>query len=363
MKIGILTFPNSPSYGATLQMNALYYALQNLGVDVEIINYCNTYMAQKKHIKQQRVNPLKTALIGLLDLPAKKKFLAFERELNFFPNKILCEKDNLKNIADRFDYLICGSDQVWNPKVTGNDLNYFFSFCGDGFKKISYAASFGVNELDDSYAQKVKDELKTFSRISVREEQGAKIVGDLLGNNCEIVLDPTMLIPQSEWRSREMKVSGLPERYIARFIFNHDDEVEKRIEELGKQTGLPIVTVGGTLISRLKNKLYTGPIGPREWLYVLDHADYVVTDSFHGAAFSIIFHKNAFFSLASSTNSRLKTLLKTFGLMNRVIPETDDDTDIDYGFVQKVMDEKRENSLEFLKKAINLEDIYEESAT
>lgn len=354
MKVGILTFPNSPSFGASLQMRGLYRALEMLGADVEIINYQNTYMRDKKHINVSDRNAIRNAIIELLTIPGKIKFHNFEKHLRFFPSKIINENDNFEQINNRYDYLICGSDQVWNPLVTGEDTNYFFSFCDSDAKKISYAASFGVDKLSGTFADNAKELLAKFNHISVREERGVEIISELLDRNCTLVVDPTMLISQSEWRSHEKKISSLPPRYIAKFIFNYDKNVEEKIDELSKKTDLPVVTIGGTFITKLKNKLVTGSIGPNEWLYVLDHADYVVTDSFHGAAFSIILHKNLWVSLASSTNSRLKTLIHTFGLDNRVITDGLKDCDIDYNNVQKIMDEKRAYSLDFLKKAINI---------
>lgn len=350
MRVGILTFPNSPSFGAALQMRGLYRALQNLGNEVEIINYQNKFMTDKKHIRKD--NPIKNLLISILDIHGKKEFRDFEKQLQLYPENVIYKTDHLKQIANRYDFLICGSDQVWNPNITGEDLNYFFSFCDDNSKKISYAASFGVNELNKTYSEAVKEQLNKFKGISVREEQGAKIVYELLNTECAIVLDPTMLIEQEEWRVCEKKLRGLPSRYIAKFIFNYDSNIEARINELSEKTGLPVVTVGGTAISKLKGQLATGPIGPFEWLYVLDHADYVVTDSFHGAAFSIIFHKNLMVSLASSTNSRLKTLLHTFGLDNRAISKELPEGIIDYKNVQKIMAEKKEYSLDFLRHAL-----------
>lgn len=351
MKIGILTFPNSPSFGASLQMTGLYRAIENLGNEVEIINYRNEFMSKEKHI--QKRSSLKTLAIYLLDIPGRNSFMRFEKQLKLYPSKIIYETEQLKRIVKRYDYLICGSDQVWNPNITGDDLNYFFSFCEDDAKEISYAASFGVDKLDGVFAQAVKEQLEKFKAISVREEQGAKIVYELLNSNCAIVLDPTMLIEQNKWRLYEKKLKGLPSKYIAKFIFNYDKNVEEKIEKLAEQTGLPVVTIGGTFISKLKSGLFTGSIGPAEWLYVLDHADYVVTDSFHGAAFSVIFHKNLLVSLASSTNSRLKTLLHTFELDNRVIGEMLPEGKIDYRNVERIMIEKREESLDFLRKAVN----------
>lgn len=356
MRVGILTFPKSPSFGASLQMFGLYQALNSLGVDAEIINYRNTYMTQKRHIVSHRSNSLKSMVLSVIDLPEKRKFKKFEQQLEIYPKRIICEKDDLQDIANRYDFLICGSDQVWNPNITGEDLNYFFSFCQHNTKKISYAASFGVNELNPEFSQKVKEQLTLFRSISVREEQGAEIVSGLLGKSCDIVLDPSMLISKNIWRSFEKKVNGLPPRYIAKFIFNHDEVIEQKIAELSKKSGLPVITVGGNLLSKFKNGIYTGPIGPNEWLYVLDNADYVVTDSFHGAAFSIIFNKNLYVSLASSTNSRLITLVNTFGLNDCILCEKMHKEEINYQIVQKIMDEKKEKSYRFLKNALGIVD-------
>ena len=342
MRVGILTFPNSPSYGASLQMRGLYRCLESLGHNVEIINYKNIYMASKKHFRTKSGGVIKKIAISLLDAPTKYKFQRFEKKLDFYPKTILCEKDNLKGIAERYDYLICGSDQVWNPNITNEDMNYFFSFCEDNSKKISYAASFGVTELSEAFASKVREELQKFNYISVREEQGREIVVGLLDKECTVVLDPTMLLSQSEWKSCEKKNSKLPDKYIAKFIFNYDEAVERSIDELKRKTGLPLITVGGSLITKIKDRSFTGPLAPDEWLYVLDHAEYVVTDSFHGAAFSIIFHKKLFVSLASATNSRLKNLLHTFNLDNRVISINPSLDEIDYNSVQMRMEEKKE---------------------
>lgn len=354
MKVGILTFPNSPSFGASLQMCGLYQALTTLGVDAEIINYKNTFMTEKKHIASHSNNALKNAILSVMDLPGKYKFQKFEQKLKIYPGRTVCETDDLQELAQRYDYLICGSDQVWNPNITGSDLNYFFSFCPDNGKKISYAASFGLSELTPAYKEKVKKELSLFRSISVREERGAELVAELTGMPCDIVLDPSMLIPQSEWKSYEKKVHGLPAHYIARFIFNHDETVEQKIIELSKKTHLPVVTIGGSILSKFKKGLYTGPLGPNEWLYVLDNADYVVTDSFHGAAFSVIFHKDLLVSLASSTNSRLITLVDTFGLNDRIMSGNMHEGTINYDLVQKTMDEKKEESYSFLKKALGI---------
>lgn len=353
--VGILTFVDSPSYGASLQMCGLYHTLVSLGVDAEVIHYKNTFMAEKRHIKSSSKSGIRKIAAELLDSFRKAKFREFEQQLTVFPQRCLCEKDDLEEVAERYDFVICGSDQVWNPDITGEDLNFFLCFCDDA-KRISYAASFGMEELPLTFSVKAKEELKRFSAISVREEQGARIVSELLGSDCRIVLDPSMLVSRERWETMEKKLPGLPEKYIAKFIFNYDENVEKRITELSEKTNLPVVTVGGSILSKLKKGIYTGPIGPKEWLYVLNHAEHIVTDSFHGAAFSVIFQKDVYVSLASSTNSRLKTLVHTFSLEERVIGEGLSREEIDYRYIQRVMEEKRQTSLDFLKCALGIGD-------
>lgn len=207
-----------------------------------------------------------------------------------------------------------------------------------------------------NYSDKVKNELKKFNRISIREKEGAKIIKDLIESNCQIVLDPSMLLTQKKWRSFERKVSNLPTKYIAKFIFNYDLNIEKKLKELSEITKLPIVTIGGTFLSKFKKEIYTGTIGPEEWLYILDNAEYVVTDSFHGAAFSILLHKELYVSLASSTNSRLKTLLSTFKLDNRIISDKLELEKINYQEVEKIMEKKRKESLNYLKDSLGIKD-------
>lgn len=352
MKIGILTFPGSPSFGASLQMAALCRALENENIDVEIINYMNPYMQKKEHLSSSVVQKLKSAVANILSRRGSKEFQAFERTLPLYPKKRIHNTKELKSLSTRYDYFICGSDQVWNPKVTGFDLNYLFAFCNDDSKKISYAASFGLNELPAECIDDYRKELSKFHRISVREERGQEIVRGLIGKECKLVIDPSMLLNKEEWEQRMVPVKNLPEHYIAKFIFNHDDSVERWIEKLREKTHLPVLTIGGSVLSKFQKEMFTGAIGPQKWLYVIHNADYVVTDSFHGAAFSIIFEKELFISLASSTNSRLVTLCNNFELNDHIVPCDHFQRVIDYSKVKIKINEMQEESMAFIREAI-----------
>ena len=359
MKIGILTFPNSPSFGASLQMYALFKALQNMEVDVEVINYINQFMKAQRHInsKKSLKEYIKHYVASVLNFHGSNEFKKFEREVKLYPTKPMHDPEQLRKIADRYDYLICGSDQVWNPFITNNDVSFFLDFCNNNSKKIAYAPSFGLNTLPVEYKNIYRHELKCFHRLSAREEAGQNIISELIGLKVPLVLDPSMLLKKDEWRKCIKRVNGLPPKYIAKFIFNHDVQVENFINDLSRERGIPVIVVGGNSFSFLKGIKSTGAIGPREWLYTIMNAESVVTDSFHGAAFSIIFEKDLYISTASSTNSRLVTLSKLFGLENRIIQKNikkEITKAIDYSSVKKIMERERNASLNYLREAINI---------
>lgn len=354
-RVGILTFPDSPSFGASLQMCGMYYALEQMGFCPEVINYTNPFMGKKAHITGHNAMPVwKKALLQLHNLPSDRKFRQFEDRIVKYPKKQISDRAELSRLSERYDKLVCGSDQVWNPYITGNDMSYFFDFCQDDRKKVAYAPSFGLTQVPEECEAAYRRELAKFAALSAREQRGCEMVKELTGRECLQVLDPSMLADRSLWKKQSKKPRHLPEHYIASFIFNPRAQISDFISRLSRDKGLPVVTVGGGLFTRLKDHSNTGPIGPDEWLYVLEHADYVVTDSFHGAAFSIIFERPLFVSLASSTNSRLVTLMDTFDMHDRVIGHEKfcAEGKTDYEKVGRIMEQKRTQSLQYLKNSL-----------
>lgn len=351
-RIGILTFPNSPSFGASLQMFALYSAVSELGFTPEIINYINPYMQSKAHIG--KTSAIKNTIVEILSVHGRKMFKEFESQMAKYPEHSIHSHEELIPISERYDYMICGSDQVWNPLVTGNDTAYLFDFCTQNEKKVSYAPSFGLEEIPEDLKGEYAKLISEFHSLSVREHQGVKIVKELTGLEPQIVVDPSMLITKEKWERQMCVFKGLPSHYIVKFIFNERHFVNSFCDALHKKHGYPIITIGGIGPKKNLANGYTGPIGPQEWLSIIHNADCVVTDSFHGAAFSIIFNKNVYISLASSTKSRLETLVDTYGLEEQVITEEAKEMPgaIDYDGINKLLNTKRDESLEFLKSSL-----------
>jgi len=364
MKIGIMTFPNMTSYGCTLQMYALYRAAERFGAEAEIVNYRNEYMKARRHTTAGRG---KSAIKSALRVTATKAlhlrqilaFRSFERRMVRYPARVTSEKARLAEAAKRYDGIICGSDQVWNPLITDTDLSFFLDFCGPDTKRIAYAPSFGISEFSDEFTEMIRPELEKFHHLSVREEVGARYVESLVNKPTEIVLDPTFLLNREEWTELEKPHYMANERYVFCFPVRKSAALIQFGLELAKKKHAALVVVEGNFLTQLRNRnsgiKYALDISPEEWLYLMHHADCVVTNSFHGAAFAIHYQKDFFLECSSAkANSRLEQLAAFCGLESRVIRDGCDgpDTHIDYDNVEARIAPARQASLDYLKRSI-----------
>lgn len=350
MKTGILTFPNSTSYGAALQMYALCRAAEALGHETEIIRYQNPHMAGRPS-----AGTLARRLIHCRKYGA---FRRFEAKLCRYPARLIREPEKLNALAERYDAVIFGSDQVWNPDITGGDLCFFGSFCGSRTRRIAYAPSFGVEALPEPFAGKAAEELQKFHALSVREAAGQRIVERLIGQQVPLTCDPTFLRTPEDW-AREALSCPVPEDgYILYYTIKRSESLRAFCQKLSEQTGLPVVEVGGNVLNRAFRRegpfRFAPDIGPGEWLYLMRRAEYVVTNSFHGTAFSVNFRKDFFVEYSSRTNSRLAHIVKTLGLESRVVEQGGEPgrKSVDYARAEQVLPELREESLRYLKQAL-----------
>ncbi len=350
MKVGILTFPHSPSYGASLQMYALYKTVEQLGCTPFILNYQNKYMQNKHHIEH---NPIKAKLLNIVGYRTSKKFNQFEKMLTWLPKTIIHEAIKLHSVSAELEYIIVGSDQVWNPAVTGSDTAYFLDFC-ESKKKISYAASFGVNALEPQFAKVITELLYDIPALSIREQKGKEIIKKLTERDASVVLDPTFLQTKESWDKIVYAKPIVKQPYIFSFVFNSNEENVSYKTRLSNETGLPILSISDNPMKKSDEKsIYVSGIGPKEFLRLIKDAEYIVTDSFHGTAFSIILNRPFYVSLSTKTNSRLETLLSTLELENRIISECKTfNKHINYAKVNQSISVFRERSLSFLQKAL-----------
>lgn len=361
-KVGILTFPNATSHGAILQMYALYKTVEDLGYDAEIINYQNAYMKHGKHTHlnagaNQLVNLARSCARRLLHLGLYQRFRRFEKKLHHYPARPFDEKCDFAKLQGRYDSVICGSDQVWNPEITGSDLSFFLDFCGEKTKRIAYAPSFGVETLSEEFSHAAASEMDRFAALSVREAQGAEMAEKLVNRPVMTVIDPTFLIPAQQWHAIEETVC-CEEPYILYYSLRHSDSLWSFCKELAKVKKMKILVVGGnslkSRLSRGKDVQYAADADPARWLYLISHANYIVTNSFHGTAFSINYRKDFYVEFSSKFNSRLEYLISSLGLSGQVIENGQGKNwgSTDYSQADRALAQLRDESLQYLKNAL-----------
>lgn len=373
MKIGILTLPIAENYGGVLQAVALYRVLYNEEHDVVLI-YKEAYpVLWKKVVKEILIKipfhdfkNLKTNYkINEARLERKKFHRTFIEKEIFKISKDLYTKKELEELTkkEQFDAVIVGSDQVWR-KVYINDKyykSYFFDFVDSSkTKKIAYATSFGKDYWEgEDDSEEISKLLKDFTAISTRELSGVDICKNTFGyENAKHVLDPTMLM------NKEFYINDIILKYdilniikggLVTYILDEEQEKEKLINFVKESVDIKSVQhLKGFNSSKIT---YSVP----EWLASFAYADFVVTDSFHGMVFSIIFEKD-FVVIGNHDRGldRFTSLLALLGLVGRMVFSAEDLKykkldDIDYTSVNKILEENKKSSLEFLMGALNSE--------
>ena len=343
-KIGILTFNRPINYGALLQAAALKEKASCFG-ETEIINYICPYI--ENMYNPFNGNKLKGILRWIVFHKRDKKFCAFIKEIS---SEKIYDKVALRQTD--YEKIIVGSDQVWNYGCSGNDETFLLPNIET--KKYSYAASFGGAELPEQQVPFFKEYLSKFRYISVREKTGQDICKKQLDLSAEVVLDPTLLLTKGEWAER-FHIQIKNKKYILVYAFEKSKALTAVAKRMAKLTGLPIYNISISTKDFFGNKVIKNA-GPKEWVELFYNAAFIVTDSFHGTAFSINFNK-PFYAFASNNRaSRIVDLLETLGLQNRLNPtleEANPNTEIDYNSVNEKLEEERKKSIAFIEKIIN----------
>ena len=356
MNVGIFTFPNSTSYGAVLQMYALYHTVDTLGHHPEVVNYQNAYMREQKHTG--RKSWLRQTAGRLLHYRLYRGFQQFEkRQMEMYPRQAISDPRELSGLTNRYDAVICGSDQVWNPDITGGDLSYFLDFCDETTRRVAYAPSFGLSEFSDEFINRIRGELEKFHALSVREAPGQELVSKLTGREVPLVCDPTLLMDADDWTKLEKPHPAAEGEYVFYYTILSSGKLWNQCKAFAKARGLKIVAVGGNPLKQRRQKddfiRYAVDIDPEEWLYLLHHARYVFTNSFHGTAFSINYRRDFYVEFSSRTNSRLEQITRMLGLTDRIVGEVlPDGTGADYSMTESVLPKIRGASMKYLAAAL-----------
>lgn len=357
-KVGILTFHKAISYGAVLQAYALQNFLYELGIDNEIIDYKCEYMINRyqKTFRRTSKNPLKDFLWSIKTAPGVKAGKKNTEEFadKFFKMSKPYTKDTIAEAKDDYKAFITGSDQVWSPTCVGFDSAYFLTFARPE-QKYSYAASIAVKKYPENLKDEFTRRISDFQGYSVREKSGAQIVRELTGKTACVNIDPTLLLNSQSWD--RIAADEKREPYI--FLFNvlKPNKLIEYAISLAEKKGLKILYLNNR--QPVKHELieYLNPVTADKFIGLIKNAEYVCTNSFHGNAFSVIYGKKFVVETetAASTNIRSQELLEYLGLGDRILSSThtpDIDAEYDIDSVQKLLDEERKKSAEYLSALV-----------
>lgn len=353
MRIGILTQHFYKNYGGILQNWALQQVLSGLGHEPLTFEHDTCYTKRRwlmrvaKHIISER------SLKRIPEYPYKGR-IGHKPFIDFILKHINSETVRVftSNIEKEYgiDAFIVGSDQVWRPVFNqGRLYNMYLDFASEPVKKIAYSASFGVSrwEYNKKQTKKCRILVHRFNAVSVREDSAIALCQEHLGVNAELVLDPTLLLDMKDYE-RICHNTPKKEPYIFVYALRLNDDIIKLSDKMAKElkTYVKIIQAG----NKLKREDCI-----EDWIASFRDAAYIVTDSFHGMAFSIIFNKPFLIvKNESGGNARYYSLLKQLGLENRIVDKINclPEIDINWEIVNEKRKNLKESSIHFLNTAL-----------
>ena len=382
MRVGIVSiYYNAFNYGAQLQARALVQIVKEYGYECEQICYDATdekypfEKSIKEKIKEQgliylMVSKFRYVVHGINVKQNNKKISnkisARKNKFHKYENKTahsqrIYNKETISDCNDLYDVFITGSDQVFNPYYYNNAFLLGFV---TGKTKLSYAASIGLSYLSQNEKELLQTSLRTFDGIAVREDSGQTILKELPQKEIKTTIDPTLLIDSTYWINEAHKTRELEEPYIFCYFLSNNNWYNKDISSLNPQKKYIIYSVGTSApySYKVKNATIIHPT-PIEFIAYINHAKYIITDSFHGTIFAINFNKN-FIALKrnndtdkNSENQRFYSLLQKLNLLDYFLGKNEQyDINkikaIDYNLINLKLNLLREQSINFLNQSL-----------
>jgi hypothetical protein len=385
-RIAVLTFFNAKNYGGDLQAFALQKKLSLLRYEVKVIqlfrpqnkefirsnNFLPIINLTDKISKKAKLNSKITNFISKLAKIVFKKrfttrqnrFLSFEKENINLSEEIFYNFDQLYNRDLPYDIFITGSDQVWNYTNGFSPEPYFLTFVKKGKKKISYAASIGHSNIPAEIEEKYRTWFNNIDYISTREEQAEQLIKDISGKDAITALDPTFLLTMEEWLKIFNVQKQNSDSYLLIYNLSKSPYLFKLAQFIAKRKNFKIIRIVPSCWTLehhigIKNIYDAGPV---EFVKLFANASFVLTNSFHGTAFSINFNI-PFFTVQrrnNKTNSRFINILNKTNLYQRLIYDdspfpVENIFDLDFSQSNHLLDFERSKSLDFLINSIEIE--------
>jgi Polysaccharide pyruvyl transferase. len=365
MKAAIITTHTVPNYGAVLQTYATQEIIRKYGYETEVIDYWRhsnkpniMFKSGLRNSKFWNRNVFSRIGYYVLAYPVYRIRRSFrdifvKEKVNLTPRKYFSETEIEADIPEA-DVYITGSDQVWNSECNdGICTPFFLKFVPAGGKRISLASSFGKACLDDWEKEQTKELLKKYDYISVRESSGLDILNDIGINNAVHLMDPTLIAGAETW----CRFASKPKcrKYLLIYQLNANDQMDQYAAAVAKKLDLDFIRIGMTPSDFRKSGRVVLFPSVQKFVSLFKYADYVVTDSFHGTAFSIMFEKQISVFMPPLFRTRLESILAMTGLKERVVSEGNRSLEsavIDYKPVRQILSLERLKAEEYLNTAL-----------
>jgi len=364
MKVEIVTLHRITNFGSMLQTYATQTAIRKLGYQTEVLDFVPIGMTFKRALFPpvdvplgiQAIKFIPRLVCMVIEFQIMNSFIT--KYIKVSPLKYSCYQDILKNVPEADAYL-SGSDQVWNTqnKNTDDDLKaYYLGFVPEGKQRIAYAGSFGKSHFTQSETEIIKEYIAKYSSVSVREDDGITMLEGLGFTKGVHVVDPTLLLNSVEWKQFASTANTPKKGYVFVYNLNRNRLVKDIATGIAKENHLRIINFADSFdfIPGAKNRVGNTAL---DFINHIANADYVVTDSFHGVAFSINLNIPFVCVRAPRYNSRLESILRMANLQERIVEtrnagvEVSNKT-IDFNSVNGRMDSARKRSIDYLKEAI-----------
>ncbi len=363
-KIGIITLTGYGNYGQKFQNYAVKKILSAFDFDsitfivrepksIELIYNLNKlfhdifFNKRWKMVGRYVKSKFNAVVKKDINLKNNKKNNKFKNFCKKYIGESCIYYKKLPIIAKEFDYFVTGSDQVWSPRSCRLDSTMFLRFV-DKEKRIPLSPSLGVNKIP-YYKKKVfKKYISDFKHLSVREYEGAKIIKELTGKEANVLLDPTLSLSRADWSEISTKVKNKPKKYILVYVLRSYPECKNIIKDISNKYGLPVINVTDY------EDFERYDIGPSEFIDLIKSARLVVTDSYHGTIFSMIYSIPFVISDNMINDSRFKSLEKEFEIRDRFAKNILDNDIFSFDFrnISEKIKNKKIKTYKFLEEAL-----------
>lgn len=359
MKATIITlYDPLPNIGNRLQNYAVQEVLTQFGFKTDTISYEKPLLSSKQVLKEilQRISGYRIWGDEQYWKNVPRRIRAFES----FNQKYI-KTQHIQNIGQikYADYFVLGSDQVWNP-FWYSDLpikrELFFLTFAESKQKVCFAPSFGIEKLPDEWKLWFAENLASFPMISVREEAGAEIIRELTGIDPFVMIDPTLMLDAQRWNklaTKPKRIDSDKTYILTYFLGGRSDKLQLDIENYAKSLNAVVYN----LLDYEQPELYC--TSPSDFLYLISHAKLILTDSFHGCVFSLLYGKPFLVYKRDGKldmMSRIETFLKRFDLQRKYIESgiANQLLECDYEAGYKTLEEERKKTLDFLKISMHI---------